>query len=151
MFRQCMRNFTNILRATFFKFPFAKNLQTPTVRRGKLYKTLSYKKVSKKMSLKIDTWCSGREKTSMWNSCFNPELNPATQSTCKLSWVWLLKVQFRGGSGGPEIVEIETFNSFIHYYPFKSALSNTIATSHMFLKLKITLFQKNFKLILYYN
>jgi hypothetical protein len=39
----------------------------------------------------------------MWNSCLSPELNPATQSTCRLSWVWLLRLQFRGGSGGPEI------------------------------------------------
>ena len=40
-------------------------------------------------------------KTSMWNSCVRPDPNPSRQSTWRLSCVWLVSVQFRGGSGGP--------------------------------------------------
>ena len=37
----------------------------------------------------------------MWNSCLSPELNPCTQSICRLSCVWFARLQLRGGSGGP--------------------------------------------------
>ncbi len=47
------------------------------------------------------TWCSGWVNTSMWNSCLSPELKPSLQSTCRLSWVWLVREQLRGASGGP--------------------------------------------------
>jgi len=48
-------NFTNILRALFCQYPFAKKLQSQTVASEKLHEALWYKKCARTMLMKLNT------------------------------------------------------------------------------------------------
>jgi hypothetical protein len=62
-------NFTKILQAAFAQISFHQNLQSQTVIREKLLKTLSYKKASYKMLVKLIPGCKlFHRQTWSWGS-----------------------------------------------------------------------------------
>jgi hypothetical protein len=75
-FTPCL-NFINILCTLFCQYPFAKNSQCQTVIRERLHNLLTYKKLARKMLMKL-------------TPCFNPKQGPLQVILhLKLFWTFL--------------------------------------------------------------